>query len=153
MSMIAHDPRSEGKSARLRSRLEEDSMAAHAPAKILYVDDDEASRRAFTWIFRNAGFDVKEAGTGSDALRLVEETPDLVILDVNLPDINGFEVCRRIKTHPSTAAIPVLHLSAVFVSTADKTQGLEGGADVYLTKPVDPQEVLATAQALLRIRQ
>jgi PAS domain S-box-containing protein len=128
-------------------------MAAQPPPSILFVDDDETSRHAFSWILQGAGFEVREAGTGKDALRLVEDKPDLVILDVNLPDIDGFEVCRRIKSHPATAAIPVLHLSAVFTTSADRAQGLEGGADGYLTKPVDPQEVIATAKALLRIRQ
>src|SRR5947209_20513324 len=96
-----------------------------APA-ILYVDDDEVNRQVFTWILREAGFQTREATTGSDALRLAAEQPDLIILDVNLPDINGFEVCRRIKSHPATAAIPVLHMSGVFVRSEDKAQGLEG---------------------------
>jgi PAS domain S-box-containing protein len=121
------------------------------PASILYVDDDEINRQALTWILRREGFRTREATTGSDALRMAEEHPDLIILDVNLPDIDGFEVCRRIKAHPSTAAIPVLHMSGVFVSTHDKTQGLEGGADGYLTKPVAPEEVVATVRSLLRI--
>jgi signal transduction histidine kinase len=120
---------------------------------ILYVDDDEDNRQAFGWLFRSAGFEVKEASTGSEALRLAAEKPDLVILDVNLPDMNGFEVCRKIKMHPATASIPVLHLSAYFISSEDKTQGLEGGADGYLTKPVEPQELLAQVKALLRIRK
>src|SRR3954468_6814367 len=119
---------------------------------VLFVDDDEDTRFAVSHIFREAGFDVKEAATGREALRLAEEKPDLVILDVNLPDIDGFEICRRIKTHPATAAIPVLHLSGVFVRSEDKTQALEGGADGYLTKPAEPREVVATVKSLLRIR-
>src|SRR5262245_10090862 len=132
---------------------EEVSMATQTPVSILYVDDDEDNRQAFGWLFRSAGFEVKEASTGSEALRLAAEKPDLVILDVNLPDMNGFEVCRKIKMHPATASIPVLHLSAYFISSEDKTQGLEGGADGYLTKPVEPQELLAQVKALLRIRK
>jgi PAS domain S-box-containing protein len=120
---------------------------------ILYVDDDEDNRHAFGWLFRSAGFEVKEAATGSEALRLAAEKPDLVILDVNLPDINGFEVCRKIKMHPATSSIPVLHLSAYFISPDDKTHGLDAGADGYLTKPVEPQELLAQVKALLRIHQ
>src|SRR5262249_48616830 len=122
------------------------------PVSILYVDDDEDNRQAFGWLFRSAGFDVKEAATGTEALRLAAEKPDLVILDVNLPDINGFEVCRKIKMHPATASIPVLHLSVIFLPTEDKTHGLEGGAAGYLTNPVEPQELLAQVNALLRIR-
>src|SRR6516162_9997162 len=67
-------------------------ISPHPPVSILYVDDDEDNRHAFGWLFRSAGFEVKEAATGSEALRLAAEKPDLVILDVNLPDINGFEV-------------------------------------------------------------
>ncbi len=128
-------------------------MSAQPQATILYVDDDETHRRALGWIFRSAGFAVKEAGSGREALRLMEDHPDLVILDVNLPDINGFEVCRRIKSHPGTRSTPVLHLSGMFIRSEDRTHGLEGGADGYLTKPVEPQEVLATVKALLRVRQ
>ena len=121
-------------------------------ATILYVDDDDANRRLLGWIFRNEGFQVLEAGTGAEALRLAEEKPDLVVLDVNLPDLNGFEVCRRIKARPATASTPVLHVSAVYVNSGDRSQGLESGADGYLVKPVEPREMLATVRALLRVR-
>jgi CheY-like chemotaxis protein len=102
----------------------EERMTEQPQGTILYVDDDDANRRACTWLFRQVGFDVKEAATGQEALRLAEEKPDLVILDVNLPDINGVEVCRRLKSHPATRAIPVLYLSAVYVQPEDKTRGL-----------------------------
>jgi PAS domain S-box-containing protein len=128
-------------------------MTERLQGTVLYVDDDAANRHAFVWLFRRAGFDVKEAATGGDALRLLAEKPDLVVLDVNLPDIDGFEVCRRIKAHPATTAIPVLHLSAVHVQPEDKRHGLAEGADVYLTKPVDPQDLLAQARALVRIHR
>src|SRR6516162_5229643 len=128
-------------------------MATQPPVSILYVDDDADTRQAFGWLFRSAGFQVKEAATGSEALRLAEERPDLVVLDVNLPDINGFEVCRRIKAGPGTHSIPVLHLSAVFVRSEDRTHGLEEGADGYLIKPIDPEELLAHVRALLRIHR
>src|ERR1700730_15455296 len=104
-------------------------MADPTQTTILYVDDKAASRYAFAGLFRGEGFDVLEAATGTEALRLAGDKPDMVILDVNLPDINGFEVCRRIKAHPATTSIPVLHLSASFVSSEDKVSGLEGGAD------------------------
>jgi PAS domain S-box-containing protein len=126
---------------------------SQTPISILYVDDDADTRLAFHWLFRSAGFRVKEAATGREALRLAAEKPDLVILDVNLPDINGIEVCKRIKAHPATASIPVLHLSAYFLSGETKAQALEGGADGYLTKPVEPHELLAQVKALLRVRQ
>ncbi|HVS37224.1 MAG TPA: ATP-binding protein [Gemmataceae bacterium] len=128
-------------------------MSEERPASILYVDDDPANRLAFSTALRDAGFDTREAATGGDALRLAAEGPDLIILDVNLPDIDGFEVCRRIKAHPATSSIPVLHMSAVYVRSKDKAHGLAGGADVYLTKPVEPDEVVATVHALLRVHR
>jgi PAS domain S-box-containing protein len=128
-------------------------MAEPTPPAILYVDDDDTNRRALSVLLRHAGFATTEATTGREALRLAAAKPDLIILDVRLPDIDGFEVCRRIKAHPATSAIPVLHMSGVFVSTEDKAQALEGGADAYLTKPVEPQELVATVKALLRMHQ
>jgi two-component system, cell cycle sensor histidine kinase and response regulator CckA len=127
-------------------------MSPPAPT-ILYVDDDAGNRQAFTWIFRAEGFEVREAANGTEALRLAAEHPDLVVLDVNLPDINGFEVCRRIKMDAATASIPVLHMSAHYVQSGDRIHGLDAGADGYLTKPVEPQELLATVRALLRVHQ
>ena len=120
---------------------------------ILYVDDDRQNRETYGLIFRQAGFVVKEAATGDEALRLAAMNPDLVVMDVNLPDINGYEVCRRIKTHPATTSIPVLHLSTVFVHSQERTHSMEEGADAHLTKPVEPEELLAHVKALLRIRQ
>jgi PAS domain S-box-containing protein len=120
-------------------------------ATILFVDDDVASRHMLGWILRNEGFRVIEAGSGGEALRLAAERPDLVVLDVNLPDLNGFEVCRRIRAEPATAATPVLHVSAVYIDSGDRSEGLERGADGYLVKPVEPREMLATVRALLRV--
>jgi PAS domain S-box-containing protein len=128
-------------------------MGDRGQASILYVDDEEVTRHSLAEVLRGAGFAAREAATGADALRLAEEKPDLIILDVNLPDIDGFEVCRRIKARPATAAIPVLHVSGVFVRAEDKLHGLEGGADGYLTKPAEPREVVATVKSLLEIHQ
>jgi PAS domain S-box-containing protein len=120
---------------------------------ILYVDDDEDHRRLLGRVFRDAGYRVSEAATGGDALRLCLDQPDVIVLDVRLPDMSGFEVCRRIKANPATERIPVLHLSAAHVSSGDRVHGLQGGADGYLIKPVDSQELLASVHALLRIRR
>lgn len=128
-------------------------MITTTASTILTVDDDEATRYAVTRILRRAGFTVQEAKTGSEALRLAQESPALILLDVNLPDIDGFEVCRRLKTDPRTASIPVLHLSATCVHSENKVHGLEGGADGYLTGDVEPEELLATIKAFLRARQ
>jgi signal transduction histidine kinase len=128
-------------------------MAARPPVSVLYVDDDETNRHTLTWYLEQEGFQTREASTGQEALRLAADKPDVIILDVGLPDMDGFEVCRRIKSHPATAAIPVLHVSGRFVRTEDKMHGLEEGADAYLTKPVEPREVVATVRSLLRMRQ
>lgn len=122
-------------------------------ATILNVDDTEAVRYAKTRILQRAGYAVQEANSGEAALRMVmSELPDLVLLDVKLPDISGFEVCRRIKANPATASIMVLQMSAAFVDKKDLVHGLEGGADGYLTEPVHPDELLATIKAFLRLR-
>ncbi len=120
---------------------------------ILLVDDDAAKRYTLAKTLTRAGFDIQEATTGNEALRLVASRPDLVILDVKLPDIDGFEVCRRIKSDPATAAIPVLHISTTFVHLEDKLQGLDSGADGYLTNVAEPLEIVATVRALLRARR
>ncbi|ODH01558.1 hybrid sensor histidine kinase/response regulator [Nostoc sp. KVJ20] len=121
---------------------------------ILHVDDNEANRYVVTRILQNAGFSVVEAANGATGLEAVAKfQPDLVILDVQLPDISGFEVCRQIKANPETAFIPVLHLSASFVQSQDKAEGLDSGADAYLVQPVEPIELLATLRSLLRIRR
>jgi PAS domain S-box-containing protein len=116
------------------------------------VDDDASLRRYFTLIFQREGFAVQEAATAGEALRLVADRPDLVVLDIQLPDLSGFEVCRRIKADPATASIPVLHLSGEFISSEDRAHGLGVGADGYLLKPVDPHELLASVRSLLRIK-
>ena len=121
--------------------------------RILHVDDDDANRYAVTRSLVKAGYEVAEAATGGEALSAVEALPDLVILDVRLPDIDGYEVCRRIKANLATALIPVLHLSANYTSVADRAHGLNGGADAYLVRPVEPVELLATVNALLRTRR
>jgi len=127
--------------------------AAGPPITILNVDDNEANRYAVTRMLKRAGFATLEADSGEEALRQVAARPDLVILDVNLPDIDGFEVCRRIKADPRTAPIPVLHMSASYVGSEDKTRGLDQGADGYLIRPVEAPELVATIRALLRVRE
>jgi PAS domain S-box-containing protein len=130
-------------------------MAHLLPTRILLVDDNDVGRYALSRLLRREGFDVIEAATGHEALRLAAAAPqpDLIILDVKLPDMSGFTVCQALKQQPETAYIPVMQLSAVYVQEADKVQGLEGGADAYLTGPVEPPVLLATMRALLRVRQ
>jgi signal transduction histidine kinase len=120
---------------------------------VLNVDDYSPGRYTRTKILRQAGFTVHEAGTGEEALALLTHRPDLVLLDVNLPDIDGFQVCHRIKANPDTAGTLVLHLSASSILPSDQVAGLDGGADAYLTEPVEPGVLIATVKALLRIRR
>ncbi|MET0379207.1 MAG: response regulator [Spongiibacteraceae bacterium] len=120
---------------------------------ILNVDDSDKDRLTKTRALEHAGFRVVEAATGGDALELVAaKIPDLVVLDMNLRDMDGLEVCRRIKENPATASTLVLQTSAVLNGTLDKIRSLEGGADNYLTGPVESLELVANVRALLRLR-
>ncbi|HEY2016630.1 MAG TPA: response regulator [Bryobacteraceae bacterium] len=122
--------------------------------RILVVDDNDAGRYATGRILRQAGFEVLEAVSGGEALRRVtDDRPDVVLLDVRLPDISGLEVCRRIKANPGTALIPVLQMSAAFRDDKSKVAGLEGGADGYITEPIEPKLLIATIAAFLRMRR
>ncbi len=119
---------------------------------ILNIDDDEAGRYAKTRILQRAGYRVVDAGTGMDTFKIARrEKPQLILLDVMLPDINGLEVCRLLKSDPETAHIMILQVSATHVTEADRVQGLEGGADGYLTEPLEAEELQATVKALLRL--
>ncbi|MBS0232019.1 MAG: response regulator [Proteobacteria bacterium] len=119
---------------------------------ILNVDDNEVGRYTKSRILRHAGFEVIEAETGQRAIDLTRKLqPELVLLDVKLPDINGFEVCRHLKAE--FPDIFVLQISASRVTEGDRVRGLEGGADAYLTQPVSSGELIASINALLRIRK
>ncbi|TDC82052.1 fused response regulator/phosphatase [Micromonospora sp. KC606] len=121
-------------------------------ATVLVVDDSRTKRYLLvSWLTR-AGFEVREAETGTEALdRVATDRIDLVVLDVRLPDLSGFDVCERIKAdHP---ALPVIHVSAHAVDVVDRAQGLTRGADAYLTEPIEPDELVATAHAVLRYYQ
>jgi PAS domain S-box-containing protein len=121
---------------------------------ILNVDDNDGARYAKSRILSRAGFVVIEAANGTEALESARVSlPDLVLLDVKLPDINGFEVCRQIKAAPETAGILVLQTSAAAVQSIDRIRGLDGGADSYLIEPIEPAELIAHVRALLRVRR
>jgi PAS domain S-box-containing protein len=121
---------------------------------ILNVDDNDGARYAKSRILQSAGFEVAEATNGTDALAFVKRGGiALVLLDVKLPDINGIEVCRRIKADPYSAMVLVLQTSAALTGRADKIRGLEGGADNYLAAPIEADELIANVNALLRMRQ
>lgn len=117
---------------------------------ILNVDDNDGARHAKSRLLANAGFQVAEASNGADALSMVAELlPVLVVLDVKLPDINGLDVCRRIKENADTAHVLVLQTSAAMISPGDKLRGLRSGADHYLSAPFEPGDLVSNVRGLL----
>jgi len=129
------------------------SAETGAAPMVLNVDDNDSARTSLSIILRHHGLNVIEAGTGRDALRLARDRPDLVVLDVILPDLDGYEVCRRLKADPATAHTPVVMISGKAVGPTDRAHALEDGAVVHLTKPVDPAVLVAQLNALLRLRR
>jgi PAS domain S-box-containing protein len=123
-----------------------------SPVTILNVDDTASSRYTKSRILRQAGYTVVEADSGTEALRLTRELlPQLVVMDVRLPDMSGIDACRAIKADPATRSIPVVQISATFVTPHDQLVGLEGGAEIYLTEPVEPVELTTAVRVLLRL--
>jgi len=121
---------------------------------ILNVDDYTPGRYARTRVLQQSGFSVREAATGSDALSSAfEYSPAVVLLDVNLPDMSGFEVCRQLRQNPTTASTTVVHLSATSTGPERQVEGLNAGADSYLVEPIEPAVLVATIRALLRARK
>jgi signal transduction histidine kinase len=120
--------------------------------KILTVDDNEALRYSLVRCLREAGYHTLEARTGEEALAVAAQQPDLITLDINLPGMSGFEVCRRLKSDPATAHIPVLHISATCIDPESRIRGLAGGADAFIAEPIDRGELVATVGALLRLK-
>ena len=117
------------------------------PAQILLVDDELSIQRAMAPLLRSRGYSVTLAGTGREALDLfARERPDLLILDLGLPDMNGIEVCRQVRELADT---PILILSARGAEK-DKVAALDQGADDYMTKPFGPEELMARVRATLR---
>ena len=117
--------------------------------KVLIIEDDPSFLRAVSHIVEKEGYNVTNASNGMTGLRMAkEENPDLLILDVMLPGIDGFEICNQLRHEPQTAKLPIIMLSAKGQET-DKTTGLKVGADEYLTKPVDREVLLEKITALL----
>ena len=137
--------------------MSDDSLSAPAnrgPATILNVNDREQSRYVISRMLRNAGYRVIEAETGAEALnRARQEHPDLIVLDIKLPDIDGVEVCRRLKADVTTASSLVLHTSATFASSEIRVRGADVGGDGFLAQPFSSQELIATVKTLLRFKR
>jgi two-component system, OmpR family, KDP operon response regulator KdpE len=116
-------------------------------ARILLVDDEISIQRAVAPLLRSRGYEVQVAGTGAEALKMLGSSPpDLFVLDLGLPDVEGTEVCRRIRAQSS---VPIIVLSARGAE-ADKVSALELGADDYITKPFGPEELVARIRVALR---
>ncbi|MFS8467070.1 response regulator [Xanthomonas campestris pv. raphani] len=120
---------------------------------ILVVDDNAVTRYSVRRVLEHHQFVVEEAGTGGEGLvRLAAEAFAAVVLDVNLPDMSGFDIVRTLRAEPRTALLPVVHVSAASIATGDMITGLDAGADAYLIHPVDPNVLVATLRTLLRAR-
>lgn len=127
--------------------------AVHARGVVLVVDDHDAARYVKVRLLREAGYTVEESDTGLDALdKVYEHRPDVIVLDIRLPGIDGLEVCRRLRADPRTQTIAIIHTSASFVQADDRARGLEHGADAYLTAPIDERVMLATVATMMRAR-
>ena len=124
-------------------------------ARVLNVNADEPNRDAIGRMLTSAGFEVVDAATGQRALDRLADDPaiDLVILDVALPDLDGFEVARRVRAHPATRRVPILHVSANLTGVESRALGFDAGADGFLTQPVDAAELVAHVRAILRARR
>lgn len=118
---------------------------------VLVVDDNPANRYATVRSLRAGGFNIMEATAGAEALELVDYV-SAVVLDVHLPDLLGFEVCRLLRARKGTATLPVVYVSAQYVTQSDQEHGMATGADAYMVAPVDPQALLATLDHLIAER-
>jgi len=127
-------------------------MADESP-RVLFIEDDVGKRYVIARQLRAVNFDIVEAATGSEGLAMLTPEFDIVILDMRLPDMYGWEVCRQIKENPQTASVLVLELSATLATPHDRARGLEMGADAYLVHPVELVELIATLRALYRLRR
>jgi CheY-like chemotaxis protein len=118
-------------------------------AIVLNVDDDDMQRYAVSRLLSHAGFVVREAKSGEEALKEARNHPHLILLDIKLPDMDGFEVCRRLKAAPETAHIPVVHLTNIFRDEEAKAKALAAGAEEFFTHPVHPDALFAKLRELI----
>ena len=124
-------------------------MSEPATPLVLVADDDEDIRELVVYRLGKAGYDVISAVDGEDALRLaVERNPDLIVLDVTMPKLNGFEVTTQLRQNDALKRVPVILLTAR-AQEADVARGFSSGADDYIKKPFSPQELLARVEAIL----
>jgi DNA-binding response OmpR family regulator len=126
---------------------------ANSKAKVLVVDDSKESVDLLEYFLKPAGYNIIKAMDGATALEIVEnDPPDIILLDIMLPKVNGYEVCEKLKKQQSTFHIPIIMIT-VLKELKDKIKGLEAGADDFLSKPFDSVELLTRVKSLLRIKQ
>jgi signal transduction histidine kinase len=129
-------------------------MPSEQKPLIMVLDDSEQGRYVTVRVLRSAGFRTIEAANGKDAIALADrEKPDIAILDIRLPDIDGFEVCRRLRENTKLPSLAIVQRSATFEGAEYQVRALEGGADTFLSDPVDPTVLVATMRAMLRLRR
>lgn len=117
--------------------------------RILIVEDEESLMKLESIILSSKGYSVTGCPDGTSALaEIARNPPDLVILDIMLPDIDGFEICRRIRSHPASSLLPVIMLSAR-KNSQDIERGVQAGADAYITKPFKSAQLVATIERIL----
>jgi CheY-like chemotaxis protein len=117
--------------------------------RILHVDDNAAHRYAISRLLRTFGFSVEEAATGLEALALAEHKPDLILLDMRLPDISGIEVCRRLRATQHSANTPIVHVSATYWDEDWVHAALKNGADAYIRYPIEINRLVQVIQNLV----
>ncbi|MFJ8532727.1 SpoIIE family protein phosphatase [Streptomyces sp. NPDC093591] len=133
-----------------------DGYGKQSGTTVMVVDDVSASRYAMGAVLRRAGHDVVPVASAGEALSELDlrlragALPDVALVDIGLPDMSGFELCRRVKARPSTSALPVVHFSATAMEARDRCRGLDAGADAYLTVPAEPREIQAVVRSAVR---
>jgi DNA-binding response OmpR family regulator len=124
-------------------------MTAQRKKKVLIAEDEQSIRELIAYRLTQSGYTVMEASDGEEALRLAAaDTPDIAVLDVMMPHLDGYQLTARLKEAPATARVPVILLTAR-VQEADITQGFDAGADDYLRKPFSPDELVSRVRAVL----
>ena len=128
-----------------------DAQRAEGPEKILIVEDEEGTRESWAEFFENGGYQVCQAEDGRQALEMARaERPNIVLLDLRLPVLDGYQVCQRLKADPITADTPIIMITAFLTGASETIRGIEYGADDYLNKPVDLDVLAARVRMVLR---
>ena len=129
------------------------SRGVHDPPRVLIVDDNENNRAILAARLGAQGYSTEEACDGAEALEVARrDAPDLILLDVTMPRMDGLEACRRLRSDPSVGFVPIILVTAR-ADSKDVVAGLEAGADEYLTKPVDQQALVARVRSMLRVKE